>query len=309
MSFAAPKPSQRGRAAPGVARQPHSLFASGSRPNLDKSSSKASTTRLLNQSNAARQASKAPKATAAQSTQPRAPVESSTRVRGTTTLKTSGSSSVGTSTASKHTVAPSKTHPDELQVAAQTCAWSYMASTLDETLEFGRTSARVALERRQDELEADEADIADSRVRYEAERLLEFYDELCDMKVAEELAATILRFKQVEKRVGEVAVQTLRTTSLPLDDNTHVTLYTQLSDTLGVLEAECGQLRQRMHTIISILPLGGKQLPRLLRYLLEIVRGYEENVVSAKEVVQCCRENYRMGVGTLTLVYPQDVRP
>ena len=44
-------------------------------------------------------------------------------------------------------------------------------------------SAQVALKVRRQELAAEEADIADSRVRYEAERMLDFYDELNDRKV------------------------------------------------------------------------------------------------------------------------------
>jgi hypothetical protein len=42
---------------------------------------------------------------------------------------------------------------------------------------------KAALETRENELEDEEADIADQRVRYETERLVAFYDELFTEKV------------------------------------------------------------------------------------------------------------------------------
>lgn len=58
-----------------------------------------------------------------------------------------------------------------------------MTSTLEEGLSSGRSIAQDALDKRSEELDAEEADIAESRVRYEVERLLDFYDELSDTKV------------------------------------------------------------------------------------------------------------------------------
>ncbi len=52
-------------------------------------------------------------------------------------------------------------------------------------------------------------------------------------QVAEEVAAIIMRFKDVEHNVAETTAQTLRLTSAPLDDTTHVNQYTALLDTLG----------------------------------------------------------------------------
>lgn len=52
-------------------------------------------------------------------------------------------------------------------------------------------------------------------------------------QVAEEVAAIIIRFKVAEHNLAEATTQTLRLTSAPLDDTTHVTQYTSLLDTLG----------------------------------------------------------------------------
>ena len=59
-----------------------------------------------------------------------------------------------------------------------------MGSTLEDELASSRSLAQAALEHREHELKEEESDIADSRVRYDAERLLEFYDELQDVKVS-----------------------------------------------------------------------------------------------------------------------------
>ena len=48
-------------------------------------------------------------------------------------------------------------------------------------------AARAVLDTRRNELAAEEADIAESRVRFEAERLVDFYDELGDRQVSNTL--------------------------------------------------------------------------------------------------------------------------
>ena len=59
-----------------------------------------------------------------------------------------------------------------------------MTSTLDAESTKAKNAARVALDTKGDELIDEEADIAESRVRFEAERLVNFYDELGDRQVS-----------------------------------------------------------------------------------------------------------------------------
>ncbi|KAI0650436.1 hypothetical protein C8Q79DRAFT_900519 [Trametes meyenii] len=176
-----------------------------------------------------------------------------------------------------------------------------MTSTLEDGIVSGSTAARASLERKQDILHTEEADIAESRVRYEAERLLNFYDDLSSHKIAEEVVALILRFKRVENSVGEATSRALQAVSLPLDDTTHISQYTQLLDTLDLLETECQRLGMHIRSIALDIPTDGSKLSPLLISLAEILRGHEDNVQCAKSVVQSCKETYRMGIGTLTL--------
>ncbi len=129
-----------------------------------------------------------------------------------------------------------------------------MASSLEEELKKSSHVAHSALELRRKELAAEEEDIADSRIRYETERMLDFYDELSDRKVrplysrinslanpskvAEEVAAIIQRFVSLEKVVGEATTAGLRLTSLPCDETTEVQRYNDALHTIG--ESETG---------------------------------------------------------------------
>ena len=70
------------------------------------------------------------------------------------------------------------TIPDTLQQAAQTQSWLYMLASLESSFAAAERSAAAALEQRRAELSAQEVDIADARVRFDAERLVNFYEEL-----------------------------------------------------------------------------------------------------------------------------------
>ncbi|KAI9064836.1 hypothetical protein FKP32DRAFT_1625011 [Trametes sanguinea] len=176
-----------------------------------------------------------------------------------------------------------------------------MTCTLEEGLESSRAAAHAALRQRQKELDDEEADIAESRVRYEAERLLQFYDELSDMKIATDIAATIVRFQAAEQSIRKSTTQAVHLTSIPLDDTTDITQYTRLLDTLDALESECQKLSSQVQHLSSTTTSADARLPVLFDHLDSILRGYAENVACAKSLAQCCRENYRMGIETLTL--------
>ncbi|KAI9000726.1 hypothetical protein BD414DRAFT_11118 [Trametes punicea] len=194
-----------------------------------------------------------------------------------------------------------------------------MCSNLEEGLASARLAAQAALRQRQKKLDQDETNIAESRVRYEAEQVLLFYDELNGDKVSERVAVTIMRFKEVERNIGQTMARTLRLTSLPLDDTTHISEYTRLLDTLGkhcmvlqltelpvyriadALDVECEELTVWVQSLLPHTSPEDRRLSPLLGNLLRILRGYAENVACAKDVVQCCKENYRMAIETLTL--------
>ena len=228
---------------------------------------------------------------------------------------------------------------DQLQVAAQSCAWEYMTSTLQDELRRSRGAALAALETRKNDLAAEEADIAESRIRYEAERLIDFYDELSDKKVCnapclgesiqhitskitEELANLIASFKSLESRVADSTKAALRLTSLPLNDTTHVSQYNHVLNSLGeyprlfdtslprlisgpvdVLEDECQKIKTQIESLMCKLPSSKGRLSELLNSFSHILEGHERSVVGARSVVECCKDNYYCSInaGTLTL--------
>lgn len=67
---------------------------------------------------------------------------------------------------------------DASQQAAQLQSWLFMSAKLESSYAGAKLAAAAAIEQRRAELSADEADIADARVRFEAERLIAFYEEL-----------------------------------------------------------------------------------------------------------------------------------
>ncbi|KAF5371342.1 hypothetical protein D9758_004183 [Tetrapyrgos nigripes] len=73
---------------------------------------------------------------------------------------------------------------DPLQVAAQLYPWMYMTSTLEACFKTAEETANKELDERAKSLEAGEADVSDQQVRMEAERTIEFYDELSSDKFA-----------------------------------------------------------------------------------------------------------------------------
>lgn len=75
------------------------------------------------------------------------------------------------------------TTPDALQQAAQAQSWLYMSASLENSYAATERSAAAALEQQRTELSAQEADIADARVRFDAERLVSFYQELLTPEV------------------------------------------------------------------------------------------------------------------------------
>ncbi|KAI1796094.1 hypothetical protein LXA43DRAFT_988311 [Ganoderma leucocontextum] len=176
-----------------------------------------------------------------------------------------------------------------------------MTSTLDVEFMKSKNAAREALDTRRNELAAEEADIAESRIRFEAERLVDFYDELVDRQVAEEVATIILRFKDFERTVGETTAAALRLASFPLDETTDVSQYNIMLNHVDSLEDVCQELETQVLRLSSDVPHSSK-LSTILRDLSNILSGHAENVACTIDVVQRCKENYRMGVGTLTLI-------
>ncbi|KAH9855044.1 hypothetical protein C2E23DRAFT_725656 [Lenzites betulinus] len=178
-----------------------------------------------------------------------------------------------------------------------------MTSTIEDGLSSGKLSAERSLKNRQAQITAEEADITESRVRYEAEQLLNFYDELSDAKVAEEVAAMVMRFKTIEKRVGEASAQALHLAMFPLDDTTHISQYNNLLYTFETdsLEADCQDMLTEAQSLLHRTQAPDRTLPHLLQNISDVMQGYSQNVASAKSMVQCCKENHRMGIGTLTL--------
>ena len=130
----------------------------------------------------------------------------------------------------------------------------------------------------------------------------------------------MLRFRRLERIVGEATAAALQVTSLPLDETTHVSQYNVVLAQIGTsddgrsvhfseinvavesLEDECRELEVLLHSLSTATSSRSGRLPPILRDILELVAGHAENAACARDLVQCSKENYRMGIGTLTLI-------
>ena len=80
---------------------------------------------------------------------------------------------------------------------------------------------------------------------------------------------------------------------MPMKDPVH--------SVVDVLEVKCQELSTRVHALNPTAISDEKRLPSLLDNLADILQGHLHNVECARSVAQCCKENYHLGMETLTL--------
>ncbi|OBZ70120.1 hypothetical protein A0H81_09651 [Grifola frondosa] len=231
------KQATRGRTVASRYLNPTEASASKSTP--------ASTSKALKQSSSSQNGSAGvrPSKAAASRTQPEPSARAAT-VRATNTVKgkplaggTRMDSSLATAAASEERTRQRAPEPasapasDPLQVAGQVYAWQYMKSTLEGQLESSKVAAAKSLERRARELSVEEADVADSRVRFEAEHLLDFYEEIGDVEIAQEVPMIVTSFMKLEETCADVSSRVLQLASS--DGNVHVNRYNEILDCIG----------------------------------------------------------------------------
>ncbi|OSX59323.1 hypothetical protein POSPLADRAFT_1075545 [Postia placenta MAD-698-R-SB12] len=164
--------------------------------------------------------------------------------------------------------APASTS-DTLQVAAQTQSWDFMRSTLEAHLDYSRRTAATALEKVSEKLTAEEAGIADARIRLEAERLLLFYDELSDAALSTTAPAIVQGFLKHEEECSRVIPEALALTDCPMDETRDIRDYNMLLDQIDALQSEAGRLQALM---MSVSPAEKNRAVSGLLSLLPVLR-------------------------------------
>ncbi|KAF8969353.1 hypothetical protein BDZ97DRAFT_1915316 [Flammula alnicola] len=99
---------------------------------------------------------------------------------------------------------------DPLQVAAQVYPWTYMSSTLDACFKGAETIAINDLETRARQLTEEESEIADERDRLEAERAIDFFEELGSDTFAKDAPAIMQLFHSHGDSCARVETEALK---------------------------------------------------------------------------------------------------
>lgn len=75
-----------------------------------------------------------------------------------------------------------------------------------------------------------------------------------------------------------------------------------LTSAVDSLDDECQTLKIQVNALSKAVASNRGRLPPLLGSISTILQGLEDSIVCAKGLVDCCKENYRMSIETLTLV-------
>ncbi|KAI0732861.1 hypothetical protein C8Q72DRAFT_70078 [Fomitopsis betulina] len=203
------------------------------------------------------------------------------------------------------------TTPDALQQAAQAQSWLYMSASLENSYAATERSAAAALEQQRTELSAQEADIADARVRFDAERLVSFYQELLTPEVAGAITSLVQAFLTHEEACSRTLAGALDLVERPANERLRIRQFNDVLDELDRLLEDAAQLESSIIAIArgqaecvvetSDRPeQSGRLIPALLA-LLPVVRTRVANLECARTVAQSCKVNIRLATKAQSL--------
>ncbi|TFK55432.1 hypothetical protein OE88DRAFT_1804289 [Heliocybe sulcata] len=186
---------------------------------------------------------------------------------------------------------------DTLQVAAQLYAWLYMNSSLKKAQKASEAAAKDAIDRFREQLQEQESGIADQRIRYEAERLISFLEELASDEIAEDVAWVLQTLVQNEESCSCALSEALRLSEQGRSDVDYVSPMqrpNRLLDELGRLKYECVHLETTISLVLSKICQEASYLRPVLEAHLQVLRSRLTNLGTAVELVLNLKENIGM---------------
>ncbi|CCM01750.1 uncharacterized protein FIBRA_03816 [Fibroporia radiculosa] len=172
--------------------------------------------------------------------------------------------------------------PEALYLAAQTYSWLYMTSTLENRFDNSKKAASDALESRSRELASEEADIADARTRFVSERLLDFYEELSDVKLSGAVPSVVQAYLKVERTYSTTISEAVSLATQSHDEYTDIRVYARVLDHIDCLQQEVETVESFILTATDV-QLHARERPRALqalRELLPVIRAQADNLNS-----------------------------
>ncbi|KAF9478392.1 hypothetical protein BDN70DRAFT_879996 [Pholiota conissans] len=151
---------------------------------------------------------------------------------------------------------------DPLQVAAQVYPWTYMTSTLDACFKGAEAAATNDLETRTKELSEEESELAEQRDRLEAERALDFFEELGTGSFAKEAPEIMQLFHTHGDSCARVETEALKLASRngpDPEDEEPLKVYNDMLQVLEELHNEATKLHASISKLTEVPP---PQLPQ-----------------------------------------------
>ncbi|KZT05550.1 uncharacterized protein LAESUDRAFT_655664 [Laetiporus sulphureus 93-53] len=176
-----------------------------------------------------------------------------------------------------------------------------MSSTLETSFEASKQAANKELQARAVELSAEETNIADARIRFEAERLLDFYEELTDSSTRSIVPVMVQNFLRHEDECSRTTSEALRLACLHANENADITQCNALLGRIDALRQEADDLEV---SILSIVDADTSEacakencsVSPSLRGLLSVIHENGVNLIYARSLVQCSKDSLRIAL-------------
>ncbi|KAJ7246601.1 hypothetical protein B0H12DRAFT_759645 [Mycena haematopus] len=210
---------------------------------------------------------------------------------------------------------------DSLQVAAQIYPWIYMTSTLEACFKSAETAAEKDLAAREAELAEEESEVSDQRVRLEAERQIEFYEELSTDKfataapsimqafIAHGDACTLLEAEALQLATGRNA---------PAEDDYYSPMrpYNSLLEKLEERQREQSELHASIVALTqddgantseedTDQPSARTQMMHVFSACLPVLQARAANLQMAHELLEGAKENLAMSIHLESLEFSE----
>ncbi|KIM76413.1 hypothetical protein PILCRDRAFT_826424 [Piloderma croceum F 1598] len=225
------------------------------------------------------------------------PLTSSTKASTKARVVSATPSSTSASLPRKLASAPARTQ-DPLQVAAQLYPWLYMISSLETTFQAAELSAHNSLDERAKDIAGDEADIADQRVRFDAEQRLAFLQEFASNTLSHEVPDIMRGFLRNGDTCDKVVAEALQVgmqSQKELIGNSSLPLHNEILDKLEHAQSEANRLESSfIHLFDSVQLAASSQIRPILAACLPILRARIANLTTAQSLVESSKDNLEM---------------
>ncbi|KAI0082513.1 hypothetical protein K474DRAFT_1655303 [Panus rudis PR-1116 ss-1] len=206
-----------------------------------------------------------------------------------------------TSTHTKHDSAPrlqaanSIYQHDTMNILAQAYAWQYMTATTEDCYEKTRKSSLETLEASSRELSEQEDKIADARIRFEAERVLDFCDQLSDCKMQHLLPSFVQEFLRLEGWQKKLATDALYLSQSGGPSVETLQRHHALLLELDTLEEDIDSLEGNRRSLLQAHKVDSR-LRQLLGALCPLFEAWKVTQVEARTLVEISRDSCRTEV-------------